>query len=137
MGNTFNPSFILGNSKSLTSDDKIAALGKIARENLTETNQNKRAEIIERGNINDLTSIFRRYVCLNNQEWIILFDHLSFLIGNSKSKNTAFEISVSEDSTRDAIVEKYQQDQVVRLERGNINGSNKSFHNNALFVWIL
>ena len=56
MGNTFNPSFILGNSKSLTSDDKIAALGKIARENLTETNQNKRAEIIERGNINDLNS---------------------------------------------------------------------------------
>ena len=123
MVNNFNPSFILGNSKSLTSDDKIAALGKIARENLTETNQNKRAEIIERGNINDLTSIFRRYVCLNsNQEWIILFDHLSFLIGNSKSKNTAFEISVSEDFTRDAIVEKYQQDQVVRLERGNING---------------
>ena len=59
MGNTFNPSFILGNSKSLTSDDKIAALGKIARENLTETNQDKRAEIIERGNINDLNSIFR------------------------------------------------------------------------------
>ena len=134
MGNTFNPSFILGNSKSLASEDKIAALGKIARENLTETNQDKRAEIIERGNINDLTSIFRRY---SNQEWIILFDHLSFLIGNSKSKNTAFEISVSEDFTRDAIVEKYQQDQVVRLERGNINGSNKSFHNNALFVWIL
>ena len=62
MGNTFNPSFILGNSKSLTSDDKIAPLGKIARENLTETNQDKRAEIIERGNINDLNSIFRLYI---------------------------------------------------------------------------
>ena len=56
-----------------------------------------------------------------NLEWIILFDHLSFLIGNSKSKNTAFDLSVSEDSTRDAIVEKYQQNEVVRLERGNIN----------------
>ena len=51
----------------------------------------------------------------------ILFDHLSFFIGNTKSKNTAFKISVSEDPIRDAIVEKYQQNEVVRLERGNIN----------------
>ena len=52
----FNPSFIPGNSKSLTSDDDVAVLGKIARENLTETNQGKRAKIIQRGNIKDLNS---------------------------------------------------------------------------------
>ena len=49
------------------------------------------------------------------------FDHLSFFKGNTKSENTALKISISEDSIRDAIVEKYQQDEVVRLERGNIN----------------
>ena len=47
--------------------------------------------------------------------------------------NTAFEILVLEDSISEAIVEKYQQPQAVRVVRGNTISLNGRFDDNIFF----